>query len=398
MVQPALGAGVEGVVDPAEQPGDAPQRAHGAALRRRRRRTRRRGRCRVARVQQRLDAVGGEVAVQQHAGEQGHPLGRVATPCSPATPRTTIDWTAVPTVFCSGQQVGELADEARAPPRRRRRTRGTRSAHHWSRSCLRQVPAGGRAGRRAGVSSRSTRRRTSTTTASLIGGAMTVSCPGRTEDQHALATVRLVIMVAAVVAYVLLAGPGRVPDRAGGRRAAGPLRLGREAPCAAAGLRIASARLGPAVRTLRLDHREGGRAATDVGDFVYETPLALWVLTAYFGIGILANAASRSRARTVRHDPGRRRPVHLLPGHRARVAAPPLVPVPRSAPWSTCTGRPLDTRRSGRGAPSAWRSGRSRTSGGPCPRRWGRPRWSRRGRARPPSCTCRAPISTPRAA
>ena len=35
--------------------------------------------------------------------------------------------------------------------------------------------------------------------------------------------------------------------------------------------------------------------ATDVGDFIYETPPALWVLTAYFGLGILANAASRSR-------------------------------------------------------------------------------------------------------
>ena len=94
--------------------------------------------------------------------------------------------------------------------------------------------------------------------------------------------------------------------------------------------------------------------------------------------GVLRHRHPRQRClpeptRTVRHDPGRRRPVHLLPGHRSRVDAA-LEPVPRSAPWPSSTGR-----RAGHEQIRSWCTDRlerwavpheRRTS---LRRRWGRP-------------------------
>ena len=119
--------------------------------------------------------------------------------------------------------------------------------------------------------------------------------PRWTEDQHALATVRLVIMVAAVVAYVLLAGLAVFQIALAAGAPLGHFAWGGKHRVLPRGLRIASALSVLLYAFFAWIIARAVERATDVGDFVYETPLALWVLTAYFGVGILANAASRSR-------------------------------------------------------------------------------------------------------
>ena len=101
-------------------------------------------------------------------------------------------------------------------------------------------------------------------------------------------------MVAAVVAYLLLAGLAVVQIALAAGAPLGRLAWGGKHRVLPRGLRIASA---VSVLLYALFAFVISRAvgyATDVGDHREGYPL-IWVLTAYFGIGVLANLASRSR-------------------------------------------------------------------------------------------------------
>ena len=101
-------------------------------------------------------------------------------------------------------------------------------------------------------------------------------------------------MVAAVVAYVLLAGLAVFQIALAAGAPLGQFAWGGKHRVLPRVLRIASA---VSVLVYALFAYVISRAvgyATDVGDVRESYPL-IWVLTAYFGIGVLANAASRSR-------------------------------------------------------------------------------------------------------
>ena len=101
------------------------------------------------------------------------------------------------------------------------------------------------------------------------------------------------ITVAAVVAYVLLAGLAVFQVALAAGAPLGHLAWGGKHPVLPRGLRVASA---VSVLVYALFAWLISRAvayATDVGDDVTDYPL-IWVLTAYFGLGIVANAISRS--------------------------------------------------------------------------------------------------------
>jgi hypothetical protein len=106
--------------------------------------------------------------------------------------------------------------------------------------------------------------------------------------------VRGVIMAAAVLAYVLLAALAVFQVALVAGAPLGRLAWGGQHRVLPRGLRIGSA---VSVVLYALFAYLISRAvvhATDVGDFQENYPL-IWVLTAYFGIGVLANLASRSR-------------------------------------------------------------------------------------------------------
>ena len=107
-------------------------------------------------------------------------------------------------------------------------------------------------------------------------------------------SVPAVITVAAVVAYVLLAGLAAFQLALVAGAPLGHLAWGGKHRVLPRGLRVGSA---VSVLLYALFAYVISRAvgyATDFGDFRESYPL-IWVLTAYFGIGVLANAASRSR-------------------------------------------------------------------------------------------------------
>lgn len=102
-------------------------------------------------------------------------------------------------------------------------------------------------------------------------------------------------MVVAVVAYVLLAGLAVFQIALAAGAPLGHLAWGGKDRVLPRGLRVASALSVPLYALFAWIISAAVGRATEFGDYVYETPPALWVLTAYFGIGVLANAASRSR-------------------------------------------------------------------------------------------------------
>ena len=102
-------------------------------------------------------------------------------------------------------------------------------------------------------------------------------------------------MIAAVVAYVLLAGLAVFQIALAAGAPLGHFAWGGKHRVLPRGLRIASAVSVLLYGLFAWIIAAAVERATDVGDYVYETPPAFWVLTAYFGVGVLANAASRSR-------------------------------------------------------------------------------------------------------
>jgi hypothetical protein len=104
----------------------------------------------------------------------------------------------------------------------------------------------------------------------------------------------LVIMTAAVLAYVLLAGLAVFQIALAAGAPLGHLAWGGRHRVLPRGLRIGSA---VSVLLYALIAFMISRAviyATDSGDDVTTYPL-VWVLVAYFGLGVLVNLASRSR-------------------------------------------------------------------------------------------------------
>jgi hypothetical protein len=97
--------------------------------------------------------------------------------------------------------------------------------------------------------------------------------------------VQLVILVAAVVAYVVLAGLAVFQIALAAGAPLGRLAWGGQHRVLPTGLRI-----GSAVSVLVY-----GVMAWIIASAVDGPTAALWVITVYFGIGILANAISRSR-------------------------------------------------------------------------------------------------------
>jgi hypothetical protein len=129
------------------------------------------------------------------------------------------------------------------------------------------------------------------------------SCPDGAEDQHAhgLTTDRRgsgyragVIMVAAVVAYVLLAALAVFQIALIAGAPLGHLAWGGKHRVLPRRLRIGSAVSVLLYAVFAWIISAGVARATDVGDYIYDTPPGVWVLTAYFGLGIVVNAISRS--------------------------------------------------------------------------------------------------------
>jgi hypothetical protein len=100
-------------------------------------------------------------------------------------------------------------------------------------------------------------------------------------------------MVAAVVALVLLAGLAVFQVALAAGAPLGHLAWGGQRRVLPTGLRIASAVSVLVYALFAWMIARAAAFATDVGDDVTDGPL-IWVLTAYFGLGILANAISRS--------------------------------------------------------------------------------------------------------
>jgi hypothetical protein len=105
--------------------------------------------------------------------------------------------------------------------------------------------------------------------------------------------VLVVIMVAAVVAYVLLAGLAVFQVALAAGAPLGHLAWGGKHRVLPKGLRIASALSVLVYALFAFMISRAAALASETGDYRSDYP-AIWVLTAYFGLGILANAASRS--------------------------------------------------------------------------------------------------------
>ena len=103
------------------------------------------------------------------------------------------------------------------------------------------------------------------------------------------------ILVAAVVAYVLLAALAVLQIALAAGAPLGHLAWGGQRRVLPTGLRIGSAVSVLLYGAFAWIIATAVDRATDVGDYEYPTPPALWAITVFFGIGILANAASRSR-------------------------------------------------------------------------------------------------------
>ena len=101
-------------------------------------------------------------------------------------------------------------------------------------------------------------------------------------------------MVAAVVAYLLLAGLAVFQIALAAGAPLGRLAWGGKHRVLPRGLRIASAVSVLLYALFAFVISRAAGYATDGGDHLESYPL-IWVLTAYFGIGVLANLASRSR-------------------------------------------------------------------------------------------------------
>jgi hypothetical protein len=106
--------------------------------------------------------------------------------------------------------------------------------------------------------------------------------------------VRGVIMAAAVVAFVLLAALAVFQIALIAGAPLGRLAWGGQHRVLPRGLRIGSAVSVLLYAFFAFVISRAVGYATDVGDFRESYPL-VWVLAAYFGIGVLANLASRSR-------------------------------------------------------------------------------------------------------
>lgn len=102
-------------------------------------------------------------------------------------------------------------------------------------------------------------------------------------------------MVAAVVAYVLLGALAAFQLALAAGAPLGALAWGGKHRVLPRGLRMASA-VSVLVYGLFAAIIAGAVSSLDrFGDYVPETPVGIWVLTAYFGLGVVANAISRSR-------------------------------------------------------------------------------------------------------
>ena len=102
-------------------------------------------------------------------------------------------------------------------------------------------------------------------------------------------------MVAAVVAYVLLGALAVFQIALAAGAPLGALAWGGKHRVLPRGLRIASA-VSVLVYGLFAAIIAGAVSSQDrFGDYIPETPVGIWVLTAYFGLGVIANAISRSR-------------------------------------------------------------------------------------------------------
>lgn len=103
------------------------------------------------------------------------------------------------------------------------------------------------------------------------------------------------IVVAAVVAYALLAALAVFQVALAAGAPLGSLAWGGKNRVLPRGLRIASAVSVLLYALFAWIIAAQVARATEFGDFVYETPPAFWVLTAYFGLGVVVNLVSRSR-------------------------------------------------------------------------------------------------------
>jgi hypothetical protein len=104
-----------------------------------------------------------------------------------------------------------------------------------------------------------------------------------------------VVEVAAFVAYVLLAALALFQIALAAGAPLGHLAWGGKHRVLPRGLRIASA-ASVLLYALFVAIIEGAVDSLDrFGDHIPEKPAGIWVLTAFFGVGIVANLASRSR-------------------------------------------------------------------------------------------------------
>jgi hypothetical protein len=107
--------------------------------------------------------------------------------------------------------------------------------------------------------------------------------------------VAIVIMAPAVVAYVVLASLAVFQIALAAGAPLGRLAWGGKHRILPTGLRIGSAVSVLVYALIAWIIAAAVERAMDVGDYVYDTPPGLWVITVYFGLGVLANAISRSR-------------------------------------------------------------------------------------------------------
>jgi hypothetical protein len=101
-------------------------------------------------------------------------------------------------------------------------------------------------------------------------------------------------MVAAVVAYVVLAALAVFQVALAAGAPLGQFAWGGQRRVLPRGLRIASAASVLVYALFAVMISRAADVASEVGDHRSDYPL-IWVLVVYFGIGVLANAVSRSR-------------------------------------------------------------------------------------------------------
>lgn len=102
-------------------------------------------------------------------------------------------------------------------------------------------------------------------------------------------------MIAAVLAYVLLAGLAAFQIALAAGAPLGHLAWGGRHRVLPRGLRIGSALSVLLYALFAWIISAAVTRALDVGDYLYPSHAGLWALTAYFGLGVLVNLASRSR-------------------------------------------------------------------------------------------------------